>query len=174
MNSDLYKDNNEGSLNIPEPKNITGTNIMMPYFFVADSIFALHQNVMKPYTNTDNISKKKMIYNYRISRARINVECAFGILTARWRIFERPLPFNLPTSEKVIMPTLLLHNFVISEELNKGQSNYIDCHWADQSPNLVNEADNRIFGNSELQRRALSDYFVSPQGSVSWQNKLSV
>lgn len=169
MNSDLYKDINEGSLNIPEPKNITGTNIKMPYFFVADGIFALHENVMKPYTRTENLTKKKEIYNYRISRARINVECAFGILTARWRIFEKPLPFNLSTSEKVIMATLLLHNFIISEELNKDQSNYINCNWPNQRPNLVNEADDRIFGNSEFQRRRLADYFYSSKGSVPWQ-----
>lgn len=171
MNSDLYKDINEGSLNIPEPREITGTDIMMPYFFVADSIFALHENMMKPYTKTENIDRKKEIFNYRISRARINVECAFGILVSRWRVFERPLPFNLATTEKVIIATLLLHNFIISEELNKGQSNYIDCNWADQNPNLVNEVDNRIIENSESQRRRLAEYFSSPQGSVPWQNK---
>ena len=34
-------------------------------------------------------------YNFYHSQVRINIECAFGILTSRWRILKAPLPSRL-------------------------------------------------------------------------------
>jgi len=41
-------------------------------------------------------------FNHQLSRARINIECAFGMLTQKFLIFGRPLPwafFKSPTKE---------------------------------------------------------------------------
>ena len=39
---------------------------------------------MKPYTGT-GLSQAQRQFNYRVSRARVVVECAFGRLKGRWR-----------------------------------------------------------------------------------------
>lgn len=156
-----------GTLNIPEPEELKGTQILMPYFFVADSIFALHPNLMKPYTRSEYLTKNQEKYNYRISRARINIECAFGILVSRWRVFDRPLAVNLLTSEKIIMATMLLHNFIITEDWKEGRSDYISENWTEHNKKqLVVRNDERILNSSESQRKKLMNYFCSAQGAI--------
>lgn len=53
---------------------------ILPYVFVADDAFPLRTDVMKPFPQTDLDSRTKIIYSYRLSRARLIVENAFGIL----------------------------------------------------------------------------------------------
>lgn len=73
--TNFYKklDNNE--LNIPKSQPLSGTNIKMPYTFIEEEAFSFSPNVMRPF------SGKKRVFNYRLSRARRNVESAFGILS---------------------------------------------------------------------------------------------
>ncbi|CAF5022585.1 unnamed protein product, partial [Rotaria sp. Silwood1] len=51
----------------------------MPAFFVADSAYTLSENLLKPYRNV-NLTPDQMTFNYRLSRARVVVECAIGRL----------------------------------------------------------------------------------------------
>ena len=41
---------------------------------------------------------------------------AFGRMTTKWRIFRRPLDTSLVTTRKIIVASMMLHNFVITEE----------------------------------------------------------
>ncbi|GFR96653.1 protein ALP1-like [Elysia marginata] len=82
-----------------------------PYCFVADEAYPLKDNLMRPYGGR-NLDNPKRIFNQRLPRARKCVECAFGILTAKWEIFQRPLKLNVNNSIKVIMAACALHNFV--------------------------------------------------------------
>nr|CAI5844570.1 unnamed protein product [Callosobruchus analis] len=65
-----------------------------PFMFVADDAFALSKNVLVPCMKK-NLNVLRRIYNYRHTRARRMVECTFGILANKWRIFHRPLDVNL-------------------------------------------------------------------------------
>ena len=161
------------SLDLPRPEALPATEIMMPYFFVGDNIFALHENMMKPYAKSAFLTKKQRIYNYRISRGRITIECAFGILNSRWRILQKPLGFKVETSESIVSALALLHNFIKTENLKHhdpistysafkppARRNY------ENGPNFIDPEDLGIFGNSILQREELVNYFSSPEGSV--------
>lgn len=52
----------------------------------------------------------------RLSRARRCVECAFGILAAKFRIFYRPIDLKQRKLEKLVKCATLLHNIIIDVE----------------------------------------------------------
>ena len=49
-----------------------------------------NRNMLWPFGGFNLIVKKRVL-NYRLCRARRYVECVFGILSNKWRIFQRPL-----------------------------------------------------------------------------------
>ncbi|XP_026821718.1 protein ALP1-like [Rhopalosiphum maidis] len=93
-NSTLYKKLQNDSLNIPKPNLIRGIQIPMPYVFVGDEAFGLSTNMLRPYAGKC-LPINKRIFNYRLSRARRYVECAFGILSNKWRIFHRAIDVDI-------------------------------------------------------------------------------
>ncbi|KAL4702333.1 hypothetical protein ACJJTC_006939 [Scirpophaga incertulas] len=68
---------------------------------VRDEACGLHENLMRPYGG-HNLSYKQRIFNYRLSRARRYIECTFGILSNKWRIFHRPLNVNIDLAKKIV------------------------------------------------------------------------
>jgi hypothetical protein len=98
-------------LELPNESPLSGTEgPNVPHFFVGDDGFALNRNILRPFVGS-NLSVKKRVYNYRLCRTRRYVECAFGILSNKWRIFQRP--HVSPDFEVVIVKaSVVLHNFV--------------------------------------------------------------
>ncbi|CAN7949800.1 unnamed protein product [Ixodes hexagonus] len=89
-----------GQLDLPGPRLLPGTNTPAMPVFLGDEAFQLRPDFLRPYPGKSN-SDDKVIFNYRLSRARHHcnymlihrrcVENAFGILCSRWRLFRRPL-----------------------------------------------------------------------------------
>ena len=125
-----------GKLDIPPPKPLPNfpTGDIVPHVIVADEAFPLTHNIMRPYPRfrQSSIPKDEAIYNYRLSRARMVVENAFGILAMRWRLFDRRLALCADNADKVIKACCVLHNFLtpikdyddIATELNPDGRNY--------------------------------------------------
>lgn len=85
----------------------SGTDKSVPYLFVGYDAFLLNDDMMKPYKGAQ-LTKEQMIFNYRLSRARLIVENALGILANRFRTFMKPITFNLT---KVVLACVMLYNF---------------------------------------------------------------
>lgn len=106
-------------LNIPPAKIISGTNIELHHVIVADEAFPLQTHVMRPYPGSELAGcNDKRIFNYRLSRARNTSEDAFGILTKRFRIYQRKLqiwPDNMVTC---VLATLVLHYYLREDCIN--------------------------------------------------------
>lgn len=66
---------------------------------------------MRPFP-AKNAAEEEKIYNYRHSRARRVKENAFGILTARWRIFQMPIRRTVANVERYKLACLVLHNYL--------------------------------------------------------------
>ncbi len=93
-------------------KQING--IEVPPLILADSAFQLKSWLMKPYTNS-KLTEKERYFNYRLSRARMITECAYGQLKGRWRILMRKCE-SLPEEVKIItLACMVLHNICISK-----------------------------------------------------------
>lgn len=67
---------------------------------------------MKAYNRNSNLTTADEVFNYRLSRARMNVEMAFGRMANRFRIFHRPLEVELNTCDLVVKACCILHNFL--------------------------------------------------------------
>ena len=105
----------DGRLNIPAPSALPGAPDQdeMPHVFVGDEAFPLQANLMRPYPGQPGrLPLEKANFNYRLSRARRVVENAFGILASRWRIYERRINLNEENTQKVVLATCILHNFL--------------------------------------------------------------
>lgn len=73
-------------LQIPDPVALPLTeNNIQPYVFVADEAFGLHANLLRPFPSR-GLNNTRRVFNYRLSRARRTVECAFGVLANKWRV----------------------------------------------------------------------------------------
>ena len=96
-------------LNLPIPAPVEGQNL--PYVLLGDDIFPLEPWSMKPYPGK-NLDEPQRIFNYRLSRARRTIENAFGILSAKWRVFRRPIRENVDLVETITKATVCLHKYL--------------------------------------------------------------
>ena len=112
-NCDLYKELEENRLNIPQSTFIPGMDLAFPYVIVADDAFLLKQYILKPYSQT-GLTRKRRIFNYRLSRAHCVVENALGILANQFRVFMTPITLVPETVETITMACCTLHNFLRS------------------------------------------------------------
>ena len=78
--SHLKRKIGDGSIGFPDPAPITQSGRDVPYFILADDVFALKTWLMKPYDRR-MLNREERIANYRISRGRTVVEN--GILASR-------------------------------------------------------------------------------------------
>lgn len=102
------------SLNLPNPSSLPNINEKFSYAFVADEAFALHINLMKPYSQK-SLTEARHEYNKRLSRARVVVENAFGILASRFGVFKKPICLEPKKAETITMACCYLHNFLVKE-----------------------------------------------------------
>lgn len=87
----------------------------LPYVFIGDEAYPLMRHLMKPYARRD-LDNTKRIYNYRHSRARRVVECAFGIMSSKWRALETTLHMSPEHAKLVTLACCVLHNYVRRRE----------------------------------------------------------
>ncbi|XP_067285679.1 uncharacterized protein [Pseudorasbora parva] len=182
--SDLIVAMDKGLLHVPPDDTLPNTNVMMPYMFIGDEAYPLRTDLMKPYPFR-YLNMDQRIYNYRLSRARRFVENAFGILANRFRVFRTTICLNPDKVVNVLFACLCLHNFLRSQKSDAYvPPAYVD--YEDANHQLV-EGEWRREGvlqsasmgrarnpsvEAKKQRDTLCQYFVSPAGSVSWQEDM--
>ena len=92
----------------------TQIHFFLQWLILGDSAFPFRIWLMKPYTHA-NLTLEETNFNYRLSRARMVVERAFGQLKSRWRVLYRKLECQLETVKQVTLACLILHNICIAE-----------------------------------------------------------
>ncbi|KAK0156284.1 Protein ALP1-like [Merluccius polli] len=84
---------------------------------VGDAAFPLKLYLMRPYPG-QNLTHQKRIFNYRLSRARMVVENAFGILSSRWRVLHRRINLHPQNVDTLVLAACILHNFLLAPREN--------------------------------------------------------
>ncbi|KAG5869546.1 hypothetical protein JTB14_018678 [Gonioctena quinquepunctata] len=87
-------------------------NIPKDAVVVGDEGFGLTPFLMRPYPFRGEVDKRKIIFNYRLSRARRIVENAFGILVSRFRIFQKHIAQKPPTVDVIVIAACSIHNWL--------------------------------------------------------------
>lgn len=130
--SNLGKLFNNNQLDVPLPSCISEERPLMPYVLVGDAAFTMSHFLLKPYSGKCMMTREKKVFNYRLSRARRCIENAFGILSARWRIFRRSINCSLSTVDNIIKATVCLHNLIMKAEKNYKTKVYCNNEFVDR------------------------------------------
>ncbi|XP_039966253.1 protein ALP1-like [Bactrocera tryoni] len=102
----------DGTLEVPRDTNLPGTSTSFPYYYVGDSSYPLKPNLMRPFPGR-NLPADKEKYNRAFSKAREHIENAYGILANRWRVLQTTIHASPNNTEKIVLATILLHNFLM-------------------------------------------------------------
>lgn len=113
--SSLYHHLEQDTFNIPPPKALPDTDIIVPHVLVGDAAYPLKNYLMRPFSG-QNLSPEHEIFNYSLSRARRLVECAFGIITSKWRILKSEIEIYPDKVDLIVKCICLLHNIIIDLE----------------------------------------------------------
>lgn len=181
--SDLKRAIESGETQLPPDDPLPNDDKDFPYFILADEAFALSTFLVKPYSRK-LMERSLRIFNYRISRGRRVVENAFGIMSLKLQILQRPMNKNIHTCRTIIKTCVVLHNLLrlrypnghiglVDAEDNEG--NLQPGQWR----NLVQMPDmDHVIGAGQASTQAkrnreyLRAYFSSPAGAVEWQDRM--
>ena len=166
-NSDLGRGIAQELIDLPASTLLPNSNILSPYFLIADGGFGIKKYLMRPYVRNDNLPKTQKIFNFCLSHARIVIENAFGELSQTWLVNENTLSWKLSTIEIIITSTICLHNYLIDMKLNEVFNRWNRIH--NVLDNNVIPVDNQHVLPELGIRQRLTEYFISNEGAVEWQ-----
>ncbi|XP_065405419.1 uncharacterized protein LOC135972214 [Chrysemys picta bellii] len=162
-NSGLFRWLQQG-IYFPDHK-ITVGDVEMPIVILGDPAYPLMPWLMKPYTGA--LDSEKELFNYRLSKCRMVVECAFGRLKGRWRSLLTRCDLSETNIPIVIAACCVLHNLCES----KGET--FMAGWEVEANSLASDyaqPDSRAIRRDQRDalciREALKARFHSEQGNL--------
>lgn len=155
-NTTFYQRLENGTLKLPNQNNLPDSNLIAPYVFIGDEAFPLRNYIMRPFPRKQLEENSKSYYNYRLSRARMTIECAFGIASSKFRILLKAIETKVVNADHIVKAICILHNIIIDMENN------ISSHQYNMSSNeILHEENDTMLGfhstrsNSRASRTAI-------------------
>ncbi|XP_071941481.1 uncharacterized protein [Antedon mediterranea] len=113
-NSFIYERGQWGQL-FPRNTSPQIDGVDVPVFIIGDPAYPLMPWLMKPFPERGNFNRRQHVFNYRLSRAHMVVEGAFGILKGRWRMLMRQNDMHISKVSLIVSSCCVLHNFCIEQ-----------------------------------------------------------
>ena len=146
----------------------------MPFVVLGYEAYPLKTYLMKPFARK-YLSCEERVFNYRLSRARRCVECAFGILTAKWRLLNKAIETNVNKAARIVRCICLLHNIIIDLEGTTHDPSVLQetlqIHGSHQARTNIS---GRLSWSSKEAidvRNAFKAYFNGPTAAILSQNQ---
>lgn len=174
QNSVIFDLLDRDQLNMPkEYFKISTSNEQIPFVIVGDEAFPLKTYLMRPFA-ARTLNEDRRIYNYRHSRARRSVECAFGIMAKKFEVFQRPIRLKPSKAVVVTNASTVLHNYIRRRDgrtVDHTSSIQYDIFQtpSDAFNNLQPLHGTRFANDAIGLRDAITEFFCDPHGSVEWQ-----
>ena len=113
QSTDIYEKLTDGKLHFEKAHKVK--ECAVPPLILGDGAFPLKAWLMKPFGSA-NVTEMQRNFNYRLSRARMVTECAFGLLKSRWRVLHRRCESAKDTTKCMALTCLILHNLTIEHK----------------------------------------------------------
>ena len=158
-NSTVYQKGEDGTLFPDCKKVISGTEI--PIVILGDPAYPLLPWLMKPYLDNGHLSREQRTFNYRLSRARVVVEDAYGRLKGRWRCLSKRNDADVSDLPELVAACCVLHNIceIHGENFNEDWLHDLDTNNVDQVRSQQDSNSSSTCGSGEEVRKALTTYF---------------
>lgn len=138
-NTTFYQRLENGTLKLPNSSNLQNSNLKAPYVFIGDEAFPLRNYIMRPFPRNQLDDNNKSYYNYRLSRARMTVECAFGIASSKFRILLKAIETKVENADHIVKAICILHNIIIDKEKELSSYQYVSNEKEYEQNNIMFE-----------------------------------
>lgn len=160
-----------GDFNLPPPAVLPGTDCEAPFVLIGDEAYPLKEYMLRPFPK-NNLPPENVLFNKRLSRARNTIECAFGLLSSKWRIMAKAIETKLETAKVITKCACLLHNIVIDMD-GLDTSGLFQIQRAcdrNQRATILNSTSSRVRSNFAAinLRNLFREFFVQNQQTMQY------
>lgn len=85
-------------------------------YILADNAYVCSTKLLTPFSGSQKNDRSKSDFNYFLSQLRMKIECAFGMMTQRWRILRSPVLIGVKKLWNLVQCIARLHNFCIDQK----------------------------------------------------------
>nr|CAI5856878.1 unnamed protein product [Callosobruchus analis] len=163
-NSPIYQNIENGTVPLPKGQKLPNSEQICPFVFIGDEAFPLRTYLLRPFPRRRlQNNEPASYYNYRLSRARMTVECTFGICSAKFRILLKSIDTKVENAVHISKAICILHNVIIDMEKESFLDDLQDYTGGNLRNNhtslRMSRANNRPSREAEKLRDAFCQYF---------------
>ncbi|GFQ72245.1 DDE Tnp4 domain-containing protein [Trichonephila clavata] len=116
IQSEMGKAYNVRQLNVLRGEfSLYGSAHRTEMYVVGNEAFPLQKNLMRPFPRR-NLDFGKRNFNFRLSRARKSVECAFGVLAKKFEILQSFIKTDISQTDTTLKCICALPNFIKKQQ----------------------------------------------------------
>lgn len=141
------------------------TTVTVSCVIVADEGYPLLPYLMRSFPKRQ-LDQSKRIFNYRLSPARRNVKCGFGILCSKWRVLLKVIETNITATTLVVKNVFVLH-YIFEKEVP--DSPHYSIHKEPIPMRLRPRPCQYRFQSSAIELRGIFLTYFNGTGCARWQ-----